>query len=168
MLKKLLLLVVVTGTLGSAGAESAPQMQKLDTPARTESGSIFASGDWTRYSFADIVNLSLESERRSPSVDTVGRSPDGISARLSSVADSAPVRAHAAAVLTDATYAMSGGGRDPTAVGVPDHISVFRSERPAFNKGAGFLFSTADIPRPAGWITLLCGLVVLAFMARRN
>jgi len=37
-----------------------------------------------------------------------------------------------------------------------------------WNTGAGFLFSTAEIPEPGDWMTLLCGVVVVAFIARRK
>lgn len=34
--------------------------------------------------------------------------------------------------------------------------------------GTQFLFSTTDLPEPAGWTTLICALVIVAFMVKRK
>ena len=34
--------------------------------------------------------------------------------------------------------------------------------------GTQFLFATTDLPEPAGWTTLLCALVIVAFLVKRK
>jgi hypothetical protein len=64
LLKKLLVAVTAIGVLAAARAEMVAQVPNLHTPALTDSGSYFVSGDSNRYSFADIVNLPAGAEQR--------------------------------------------------------------------------------------------------------
>ena len=168
MLKELLVAVALMGVLGSVRAELATQIQNPVTLARAPAGSAVAPGVSTGYSFADIVNLPAGSAGRLPPGDTVGHAPDAIWAQLSNVTDAPPARAQVTAALTDAVYVINGAVNDLSAAVVPKDYSASRPGNAALHTGAGFLFSTAEIPRPAGWITLLCSLVVMAFMARRK
>ena len=168
MLKELLVAVAMMGVLGSVRAELATQIQNPVTPARAHSDSAVAPGESTGYSFADIVNLPARSARGLPPGDTVGRAPDALWAQLPNVTDAPPARAQVTAALTDAVYVINGAVDDLSAAVVQKDYLASRPGNAALHTGAGFLFSTAEIPRPAGWITLLCSLVVMAFMARRK
>ncbi len=168
MLKELLLAVALMGVLGSVQAELATQIQNPVTLTPAHARSVFASGVSTRHSFADIVNLPAGSERELPAGDTVGRAPGAIWAQLPNVTDAPPARAQVTAALTDAVYVINGAVNDLSAAVVPKDHSASQPGNAALHPSAGYLFSTAEIPRPAGWITLLCSLVVMAFMARRK
>ncbi|HKQ26609.1 MAG TPA: hypothetical protein VJT81_19340 [Burkholderiales bacterium] len=50
----------------------------------------------------------------------------------------------------------------------PDDVSKPQSGASSWPADTGFLFSITDVPEPADWMTLLCGFVVVAFMARRK
>lgn len=52
------------------------------------------------------------------------------------------------------------GAFGPPDVIVPEDISATPSAR--------LLFPTDELPEPAGWVALLCGLAAMAFMARRK
>ena len=172
LLRKLLVAVMALGVLGSVRAEIADQVPNPDTLAPTDSGSYFASGVPIPYSFADIVNLPGGAEHRLLTGDTFSRVPGRRTlADLSNVSDSTPTRragANATASLMGAVSTLNGAIDDLSAVVVPDDFSASRSGSAGWHTGAGFLFSTAEIPEPADWMTLLCGLVVVAFMARRK
>jgi hypothetical protein len=143
-------------------------MQNPETPAPTQPGSIFVSADWTRYSFSDIFYLSGESARGSPRGGTVRGGPDTIPIQVTNNTDSAGARAHSIVAPAGVVYAMADRVGELPAIVARDNSSVFQRQSATLPTAAGVLFRTTDIPRPAGWITLLCGLAVIAFMARRK
>ena len=57
---------------------------------------------------------------------------------------------------------------DVSGVVDPDDVSKSQSGASSWRADTGFLFSITDVPEPADWMTLLCGFVVVAFMARRK
>lgn len=170
-LKKLLIAIMAMGVLGYARAEIAGQVPSPDAPVPAGSGSYFVSAVAPPHSFADIVNLPGGAEHRQLTANTFSRVPDGTSAELLNVADSTPARpagANGTGSLLVAISTLNGAMDDLSAVVVPDEFAASQSGTASPHTGAGFLFSTAEIPEPADWMTLLCGLVVVAFMARRK
>jgi hypothetical protein len=166
---KLLVAVTAMSVIGIVRGEAADQVPNPDTPAPTGSGSHFASGVSASYSFADIVYLPAGAEHRLLTAGTFSRVPDRPLAELSNVTDSTPTRpagANTTGSLLGAAWA--GAIDDLSAVVVPDDSPSSRSATAGSHTGAGLLFSAAEIPAPAGWMTLLCCLVVVAFMARRR
>jgi len=171
LLKMLLVALTTMGVLGSVQAKSADQVPNPDTPTPADSGSYFVSGLSTPYSFADMVNLPAGAEQRLLTGDTISRVPGGTLAELSNVAGSTPTHPAGASnpgSLLGAISTLNGAMDDLSAVVVPDEFAASRSGTTGWQTGAGFLFSTTEIPEPADWVTLLCGLVVVAFMARRK
>ena len=170
LLKNLLVAVMAMGVMGSARSEMAAQVLNPYAPMPSDSGFYFAPGDPTPYSFADIVNLPHESGPRLLTSGT-SRAPGGTLAELSNVSDATPMRSagtNVAGSLVGAILTLNDDMDDLSAAVVPDKVAAPRSGTAGWHTGAGFLFSTAEIPEPADWMTLLCGLVVVAFIARRK
>ena len=168
--KKLLVAVMAIGVLGSARAETDAQVLNPYAPMPSDSGFYFAPGDPTPYSFADIVNLPHGAGPRLLTSGTYSRAPGGTLAELSNVSDATPMRSagtNVAGSLLGAILTLNDDMDDLSAAVIPDKVAAPRSET-GWHTGAGFLFSTAEIPEPADWMTLLCGLVVVAFIARRK
>lgn len=168
LLKKLLLVVTAMGVLGSVRAEMVAQVPNQDTSTPP---SYSAPGVSTSYSFADIANLPAGAEQRLLTLtsDTPDRVSGRMSAEFSHVANSStPTGANATGSLLGAFSTLNGAIDDLSAVVDPDDFSESRSGLAGWHAGAGFLFSIAEIPEPADWMTLLSGLVVVAFMARRK
>jgi hypothetical protein len=167
--KNLLVAVMAMGVLGSARAEVVAQVLNPYAPVPSDSGFYFAPGDPTPYSFADIVNLPRGAGPRLLTSGTDSRVPGGTLAELSNVSDATPMRsagANVAGSLLGAILTLNDDMDDLSAAVVPDKVA--RRSATDWHTGAGFLFSTAEIPEPADWMTLLCGLVVVAFIARRK
>jgi hypothetical protein len=167
--KNLLVAVMAMGVLGSARAEVVAQVLNPYALVPSDSGFYFAPGDPTPYSFADIVNLPRGAGPRLLTSGTDSRVPGGTLAELSNVSDATPMRsagANVAGSLLGAILTLNDDINDLSAAVVPDKVA--RRSATDWHTGAGFLFSTAEIPEPADWMTLLCGLVVVAFIARRK
>ena len=167
--KNLLVAVMAMGVLGSARAETDAQVLNPYAPVPSDSGFYFAPGDPTPYSFADIVNLPRGAGPRLLTSGTDSRVPGGTLAELSNVSDATPMRSagtNVAGSLVGAILTLNDDMDDLSAAVVPDKVA--RRSATDWHTGAGFLFSTAEIPEPADWMTLLCGLVVVAFIARRK
>ena len=158
-----LLAVMAMGLLGAARAEMAPQVPTPGASAPADGGSYFKSGVSIQYSFADIVNLPDGGARL--------RVSGALSTEHLQVAGSRPAQqplgANAPGSLLAAFSSLNDDMDDLSAVIVPDEVAAPQSAT-AWNSGSGFLFSTAEIPEPGDWMTLLCGVVVVAFMARRK
>jgi hypothetical protein len=142
-----------------------------DPPAPTASASHFSSAVSPSYSFGEIADLPEGAEYRMLAVDMAGPAPDRSVAKLSNVTYATPVPlagGNATGSLLGEVSALNGAIDVLSAAVVPDDRSAFRSAEGGSHTGARFLFSTADIPEPTDWMTLLCGLVVAAFIARRK
>jgi hypothetical protein len=161
-LTKLLVAVTAMGLLGAVRAEMVPQVPNPGAPAAAEAGSYFKSGVSSQYSFAEIVNL--------PDAGARPRVAGGIVGEPLQAADPKPVQplaANAAGSLLAAFSRLNDDVDDLSAVVVPNQVAAPKSAT-RWNTGGGFLFSTAEIPEPGDWMTVLCGVVVVAFMARRK
>lgn len=171
MPKRLLLAVTAMAALGFVRADFVAPIQNADTAVAAESDSNTALSRSMPYSFADIVNLPSASGQRLPTGNAFSRVPDATLAELSNVTEPAqpwPGGANAGASPPRAAYVLSGTIDNLSSVIVPDEFSTSGFEPAGLRAGAGYLFSTAEMPEPAGWMTLICGLVVIAFMARRK
>ena len=170
--KKLLIAFSAMSVLGSVRAEEiVAQVANPAAPAPMGSGIYFESGVSTSDTFADIVNLAAGAEQRLLTSDVSSRVPGWTLAERSHVADATSTGtagANATATLVGAVATLNSAIDDVSAVVDPDDFSESRSGTAGWHSGAGFLFSIAEIPEPADWMTLLCGFVVVAFMARRK
>ena len=158
---KLLVAVMAMGLLGTARAEMLPQ---VPASAPAGDGPHFKPGVSIQYSFAEIVNL--------PDGGARPRVSGALGAEPLQVAGSRPAQplgadANAAASLLGTFSRLNDDIDDLSAAVVPDKVAGSQSAT-VWNTGSGFLFSTAEIPEPGDWMTLLCGVVVVAFIARRK
>lgn len=164
------LLVVVT-TTGAIGSVRADQAHSAATQVPAHPGSHFASDVSVSYSFADAVNLPAGVEHRRVTRESFGRAPDVTSIDLADVANSVPTPvagANAGGSLLGAVSILNDTIDDLSAGVVPGDFSAARSRASGPAAGAKSLFSIAEIPDPTDWMTLLCGVAVVAFMARRK
>jgi hypothetical protein len=160
---KLLVAVTTMGVIGSALAEMAPQVSHPGAPAPAGALAYFESDVSIQYSFADIVNLPDAGTR--PRMAGALRGAEALQVAGSKPAQ--PLGANAAGSLLGAFSRLNDDMDDLSAVVAPDEGAASHSATP-WNTDNGFLFSTAEIPEPGDWMTLLCGVVVVAFMARRK
>ena len=170
-LKKLLMVAAVMGALGLARAEAAGEITDAAVAEAADPSPRFTSGISASYSFAEIVNLSDAGQTLRPAGDATGRVRAGTFAELSNVAESMPKRlagANATPSLLGELSAMNGAFGDLSALAVADELFASRSGASRSPADARFLFASANMPEPTDWMTLLCGVVVVAFMARRK
>jgi hypothetical protein len=163
---KTLIAVTAMAVLGSVRAGVVERI-----PAPTDAASHYSSAASPSYSFVEIADLPEGAEYRMLTSDAASPAPDRTFARLSNVTYAAPVRlagASATGSLIGEVSALNGTIDVLSAAVVPGDRSAFRSGEAGSHTDARFLFSTADIPEPTDWMTLLCGLVVAAFIARRK
>ena len=173
LLKKLLVAVTAMGLLVTVQAEIVTQVQNSHSPAHTDYGSDFITGGSAGYSFADTVNLPAGADNRLLSRATSTHVAGITLANFSNIADSTSAQPEDANTdttgsLLGAPSTRNGAVDDVSGVVDPDDHSKSQSGTSGWHTDAGFLFSIAEVPEPADWMTLLCGLVVVAFMARRK
>jgi hypothetical protein len=170
-LTKTLLAVTAMALLVPVRAGVVDRIPAADTPAPTASTSHFSSAVSPSYSFGEIADLPEGAEYRMLTGDMAGPATDRNLAKLSNVTYATPAPlagGNATRSLLGDVSALNGAIDVLSAAVVPDDRSAFRSADAGSHAGARFLFSTADIPEPTAWMTLLCGLVVAAFIARRK
>jgi len=138
----------------------------------TRSASDFTTVGSTGHSFADIVNLPAVAGHRLLTDAASTYIARVTLADISNVADSASTQSEGASttesLLGTVSTLKDDVNDDVSAVADPDDFSKSQSGASSWHSDAGFLFSIAEVPEPADWMTLLCGLVVVAFMARRK
>jgi hypothetical protein len=168
-LKHLMVAVMAMGLLANVQAESAGGDSHADTPAPTQSASYSVSALSNPDSFAAISDLPPGMEHRLLAGDTIAAAGEPTATGFAGVGDPArgwPDGAHAGGSMLSALSTPHDDIRDLTA-------SLAREAPPlsapgAGSRSAGALFPTKEIPEPAGWVILLCGLAVVIFMARRR
>jgi len=145
-------IVVVVSGIGTAYAD-----QILDGAAHSRAARSIASSPSAAHSVTAVADVSLQPHGRlrpEPEADRHGHpmtdSPDA--ARATPVAASNGIISLAAADDTGAIAPAQRPARSQSAV-------------PALAKSPG---TPQETPVAASWITLLCGLVVMAFMASRR
>ena len=159
------------GALGLVRAEAGDEIAESSTAEAADSSPRFTSGISTSYSFAEIVNLSDAGETLRPARDAMARVRAGTFAELSNVAESMPKRlagGKSTPSLLGELSAMHGAFGDLSTVAVADELFASRSGASRSATDSRFLFASANMPEPTDWMTLLCGVVVVAFMARRR
>jgi hypothetical protein len=169
-LKKLLVVAAAMGVLGIVRTEAADKVPDPATLEPADSGSRFISNISTTHSFADVVNLPGGAEHLLAAVDTAGPVRAGTFAELSDVADTMPkrfARTNSAPSLLGEVAAMNGAFGDLAATVAAD-LFPSRTGPAGAHAKAQFLFAAAEMPEPTEWMTLLCGVVVVAFMVRRK
>ena len=181
IVKKLLLAALALSTLGPGalgpGALGLVRAQVSGeitdaVPARAAGSSArFTSGISTAYSFAEIANLSDAGETLRMASNATDRARAGTFAELSDVAESMPqkrlARGNTTSLLGELSQ-INGAFGDLSTVAVADESLASRSGASRSHADARSLFASADMPEPTYWMTLLCGVVVVAFMARRK
>ena len=166
IVKKLLVVLTTMSVLVFVPAKIVAPVQNPHIAALTHSASDFTTVGSTGHSFADIVNLPALTDAATTYMARVNL------ADISNVADSASTQSGGASATESLGSSVSTlndeVSDDVSAVADPDDSSKSQSGTSSWHTDAGFLFSIAEVPEPADWMTLLCGLVVVAFMARRK
>ena len=170
--KRLLSIAAMTILSGSAFAKPVDQ----DINSRTFSRDVPDSYAFFRdssQSFTDIIDLGIGVDKRTPTVvtRTASRASDESPAQSAGIYDLLLALSDEPEVTEAALSADS--SPDDTVIDLPAllipeaHAARVpgTSDRQA---GDGVLFSVATIPQPGDWMTLLCGFVVVAFIARRK
>ena len=159
------------GALGLVRAGTGNAITDAATAEAAESSTRFTSSISTSYSFSEIVNLSDVGETLRSASESTGRARAGTFAELSNVAQSMPKRLSGAGATTSLLgelSAMNGAFGDLSAMAVADELFASRSGAARSPVDARFLFASANMPEPTAWMTLLCGVLVVAFMVRRK
>jgi hypothetical protein len=128
------------------------------------------------HSFADILDLRVGADHQmvAVAVDAASQAPSASLVQMAGVDDESVLalsdRPDAAGSVFAAVSSSDGKVIElPTVLLVPDaHAGRAHGPTDRQQMDGGFLFSVAAIPEPADWMTLLCGFVVVAFMARRK
>ena len=172
LLNKLLCAIaVLTVISGSALAKTAEQDSNSGTLWRDFADSYSLFSESSLHSFADVLDFGIGAEDKRTAtvvVDAAGRAPAESPAQSAGIYDlllalSDEPEATGAVVSADPFPVI-----DLPALVVPSAHAARLPGMSGRQTGDGFLFSVAAIPRPGGWMTLLCGFVVVAFMARRK
>ena len=158
LLTNLLVAIAATGVMGSAQAQTPPDLNLgtliPDPTIRTDFG---ASGT----SFADLFTFSVDSTNHIFSGSTTPFAPSGttgtsITGLQFVLKDNSGMTLFTGTSLVDAV--LSPGSFSMLVTGKADGVS-----------GGGFqLAVAAHNPEPAEWMLMLCGLVVAGFIARRK
>lgn len=118
------------------------------------------------YLFMDISNFAVGANNRTALAGAVGYVPEGTAAELMHVSDltlTLFAGSNAAGSVRGKVSSSNGSPIEVPAVLVSGDFSARVS-----GTAGGFPTSSSALPEPDGWMTLLCGLVVVGFMARRK
>jgi hypothetical protein len=171
--KRLWAIAAVTVISGSALAKTADQDANSVTLSRDISDSYALFSESSLYSFTDILDLGVGGDKRMATVvvDAANRAPAESPAQSGGIYDlllALSDEPEATGALLSADSSLDGTVIDLPALVVPGAHAARVPGTSARQTGDGFLFSVAAIPQPGAWMTLLCGFVVVAFMARRK
>lgn len=117
------------------------------------------------------AGLSAGASDRVTNGNVAGTAPEIVLAGLSNPPDTAPPQRSdrvVAGALPDTALSPNRVGDEAPALVLAQLSSVYPSATSASRDRAAFLFSADELPKPAGWMTLICGLLVGAFMVRRK
>ena len=173
-LLKLLVVIVSMGPMGTARAALADQTFSpgaLPPTADVRTAAYSASSISMPYSFMDTSNFTVGASNRTAIAGAVGYVPEGTTAELMHV--SYPTLSlfsgsNAGSSVLGAISSSNGSPIKVPAVLVSRDHSARVSGTAGGLLGAGFPISSSALPEPDDWMTLLCGLVVVGFMARRK
>lgn len=174
-LNKLLLAIAAMAVVsGSAFAKTADQNSNPGTSSPDVSDSYAVFTELRLLSFADILDLGVGADQQMVTVvvDADRRAPAESLSQAGGIYD----LLLALSESPDATGSVFGAESSPdgSVIDLPSllvpgaHAAPVPGTTDKKKMGDGFLFSVAAIPEPGDWMTLLCGFVVVAFMARRK
>jgi len=182
LLNKLLLAIAAMAVVsGFALAKTIDQnSSNPGTPSPDVPDSYPAFSESKSHSFADILDLRVGADHQMVAVvvDAASRAPSASLVQMAGVDDELVLAA--LSDRPDATGSVFGAASSPdgkvielpTVLAVPGaHAGSAQGttdRQQQTQTDGGFLFSVAAIPEPTDWMTLLCGFVVVAFMARRK
>jgi len=159
---------------GSALAKTADQDSNSGALWRDFSDSYGLFSESSLRSFTDILDLGVVADNQAATVvvDAASQAPAEFGAQAAGIYD----LLRALSAEPEATGAVLSAVPSPDRAVVADLQALFVPGAhaapvpgtPDRQSGDGFLFSVAAIPQPGDWMILLCGFVVVAFMARRK
>jgi len=173
-LLKLLVVIASMGAMGTARAGTADQTFSpgaLPPTAEVRTASYNASSISMPYSFMDISNITVGASNRTAIAGAVGYVPEGNTAELMHVSDPTPTLftgSNAGGSVLRAESSSNGSSIEVPAVLVSRDYSARVSGTAGGLVGGRFPVLSSALPEPDGWTMLLCGLVVVGFMARRK
>lgn len=168
-LLKLLVVIASMGAVGTARTGTADQTFSpgaLPPTAEVRTASYSASSISMPYSLMDISNVTVGASNRTAIAGAVGYVPEETTAELMRISDPTPTLfsgSNAGGSVLSAVSSSNGSSIEVPAVLVSRDYSA---RVPGTAGGLPILSST--LPEPDGWTMLLCGLVVVGFMARRK
>jgi hypothetical protein len=156
-LLNLLVVIVATGVMGSAQAQTPDLNLGILTPTQSIRTDFGASGT----SFSDLFTFTIDSSNNIFTGSTTPFAPPGVTGTSITglqfvLKNSQGMTLFTGTSLIDAV--LTPGGFSMLVTGKADGVS-----------GGGFqLAAAAHNPEPAEWMLMLCGLVVAGFIARRK
>ena len=172
--KRLWAIAALAAISASAVAKTADQDSNSAALWRDFADSYVLFSESNLHSFADILDLGVGADNGTATVvvDVASRAPAEVPAQSAGIYD----LLLALSDEPEATGAVLSAVPSPDSTVVIDlpALVVPRAHAAAVpgtsgrQADDGFLFSVAAIPQPGDWMTLLCGFVVVAFMARRR
>ncbi len=168
LLKKLLVVIASAGAMGSAqAADTTFNLGTLSPTAQVKTDYFSQTG----YSFADLFNFTVDANYRTTNSSTFKYSPNGIGASSGDVTDlklELFAGSNAAGASLGSVTSLDGSLISLSTLLDPGDFSYRVSGKTSGALGGGLYFSVAAVPEPAEWMMLLCGLLVMTFMARRK
>ena len=163
---KLLVLIAATGlgVMGSAQAQAQTTDLGTLSPTVTQETNYYQSGS----SFADIYNFTVGTEYQTVLASTASYTPEGTSADATHVSNLTFTLYDSSGSELGTLSSSTGNTIDYSSFLVSGNYSLQVSGIADGSVGGGYSLSIAAIPEPAGWVTLVCGLAIVLFMARRK
>jgi hypothetical protein len=168
-LLKLLVVIASMGAMGTARAGTADQTFSpgaLPPTAEVRTASYNASSISMPYSFMDISNITVGASNRTAIAGAVGYVPEGTTAELMHVSDPTLKLFSGSNAGNSVLSAVSSSNSSP--IEMPAVLVSRDYSARVSGTGGGFPILSSALPEPDGWTMLLCGLVVVGFMARRK
>lgn len=171
--KRLWAIAALAVISGSALAKTADQDSNSGALWRDFSDSYALFSESSLHSFTDILDLGIGADKRTATVvvDAASRAPAESPAQSAGIYDlllALSDEPEGTGAVLSADSSPDGTVIDLPALVVPGAHAARVPGTSDRQTGDGFLFSVAAIPQPGDWMTLLCGFVVVAFMARRK
>jgi hypothetical protein len=169
--KRLLAIAAMTVISGAALAKTADQNSNSGMLSSEIPDSHIVFSESSLHAFTDILDLGIGMDNRTMVANTASRAQAESSAQSAGIYDlllalSEEPDANGAVLRADSS--PNGTVIDFPALVVPGAHVARVPETTDRKMGDGFLFSVAAIPQPGDWMTLLCGFMVAAFIARRK
>ncbi|HKQ26612.1 MAG TPA: hypothetical protein VJT81_19355 [Burkholderiales bacterium] len=171
--KRLLAIAAMTILSGSAFAKTVDQDTNSRKLSRDVSDSYVLFRESSLHSFTDIIDLGIGADKRTATgvVQTASRASDESSAQSAGIYDlllALSDEPEVTEAVLSADSSPEGTVIDLPAILIPDAHAARVPGTADRQAGDGVLFSVATIPQPGDWMTLLCGFVAVAFIARRK